>query len=126
MNRHTIFVYGSLLKGEPNHRHLASSTFLRSGRTSAGFSLLDMGAYPALVPGGTTRVAGEVYGVDDLTLAALDRLEGHPHYYRRAPVVLEDGASTETYLLVMDAKRRRVIEGGDWRLHHAPARLIRP
>ena len=38
---------------------------------------------------GQLTVTGEVY---EATLAALDRREGHPRWYRRTPVTLEDGA----------------------------------
>jgi transposase InsO family protein/gamma-glutamylcyclotransferase (GGCT)/AIG2-like uncharacterized protein YtfP len=61
-------------------------------------------------------VVGEVYEVDAATLAALDRLEGHPRFYRRARIALADGAHVETYLLTPEqVEGRRVIVSGNWR-----------
>ena len=78
-----IFVYGSLLKGLGNHLVLKRARFVRDAHTTPAFTLVNLGAYPGLLAGGTTAVRGEVYVVDDETLAALDRLEGHPNFYRR-------------------------------------------
>ena len=41
-----------------------------------------------------TAVVGEVYVVDPLTLAALERLEGHSRFYQRQPIRLADGDNT--------------------------------
>ena len=66
--------------------------------------------------GGEHAVAGEVYEVDEATLAALDRLEGHPRFYRRTRIALEDGAAVETYLLAPEqVEGRPVIDSGNWR-----------
>jgi gamma-glutamylcyclotransferase (GGCT)/AIG2-like uncharacterized protein YtfP len=40
----------------------------------------DLGAFPAIVPGGATPIAGEVYELDADTLRALDHLEGYPQF----------------------------------------------
>jgi gamma-glutamylcyclotransferase (GGCT)/AIG2-like uncharacterized protein YtfP len=52
-----------------------------------------------MVAGGRDAVPGELYRVTRATLAATDRLEGHPHFYRRQEVELEDGRRALTYLL---------------------------
>lgn len=83
-----VFVYGTLLRGEPNHYILEHACFVREARTPAVFTLRDMGAFPALLADGSTAVLGEVYDVDAATLARLDRLEGHPRLYRRTPIAL--------------------------------------
>jgi gamma-glutamylcyclotransferase (GGCT)/AIG2-like uncharacterized protein YtfP len=111
-----IFVYGTLLAGEPNHRLLQGSRFVGRATTEPGYRLHDLGAYPAMVQAGEGTVEGELYEIDAPTLAALDRLEGHPRFYRRVPVTLDGGEAVETY--VMAAERvagRRVLEGGRWR-----------
>ena len=57
-----------------------------------------------------------MYEVDEATLAALDRLEGHPRFYRRTRIALEDGAAVETYLLPPEqVEGRPVIASGNWR-----------
>ena len=111
-----VFVYGSLLAGEPNHRVLARATLVAKARTEPRFALHDLGAFPAMVDGGAHAVDGEVYEVDADTLAALDRLEGHPRFYRRAAIVLADGSSADSYLLSSaQVEGHAVISTGCWR-----------
>lgn len=111
-----VFVYGTLLAGEPNHRLLTGARLVAEARTKPAFELRDLGAFPGLVSGGAHAVAGEVYEVDEATLAALDRLEGHPRFYRRTTIALEDGAAVETYLLAPEqVEGRPVIASGNWR-----------
>lgn len=114
-----VFVYGTLLRGERNHPLLAGCALAGPARTAPRYTLLDLGSYPGLVEGGTDSVAGEVYEVDAAGLAALDELEGHPAFYRRALVELASGATgVEAYLLPPgDAARYPRIAGGDWRAH---------
>jgi gamma-glutamylaminecyclotransferase len=112
-----LFVYGSLLSGEPNHHYLAGSPKVGDRQTAAGYVLVDLGAYPALLEGGTTSVRGEVYEVDAGTLASVDAFEGHPLLYRRVPVRLRTGEEVAGYLLHQRelAAGRPVIPDGDWR-----------
>jgi gamma-glutamylcyclotransferase (GGCT)/AIG2-like uncharacterized protein YtfP len=111
-----VFVYGTLLSGEPNHRLLVGAELVGEARTEPAFDLVNLGAFPAMVPGGGTAVAGEVYEVDPPTLDALDRLEGHPRFYRRHAVRLHDGDEVLAYLLTQDQARGRPrITSGDWR-----------
>jgi gamma-glutamylcyclotransferase (GGCT)/AIG2-like uncharacterized protein YtfP len=77
---------------------------------------VDGGGYPTMVPGGTTAITGEVYAVDDPTLATIDRLEDHPHFYRRTAICLADGRLVEAYLLDRDrAAGPPRLPPGDWR-----------
>ena len=111
-----VFVYGTLLAGEPNHRLLVGARLVAAARTKPAFELRDLGAFPGLVPGGAHAVAGKVYEVDEPTLAALDRLEGHPRFYRRSRIALEGGATVETYLLAPEqVEGLPVIDSGSWR-----------
>lgn len=76
----TIFVYGSLLQGESNHRLLDGQTFIGEG-TVRDFGLFvthDDYPYAAALSG--ARIAGEVYCVDAATGAYLDRFEGSDGY----------------------------------------------
>ncbi len=111
-----VFVYGTLLQGEGNHDLLSRAEFLGPARTPPRFALHDLGGFPGLVAGGEHAVEGEVYIVGPDTLARLDQLEGHPRFYRRAPIALEDGSTVETYLLPRDrVVGRPVITSGSWR-----------
>ena len=113
-----IFVYGSLLSGQPNHRVLARAALVAEAVTEPRFALHDLGAFPGMVAGGEHAIAGEVYTVDGDTLAALDRLEGVPRFYQRAPIALADGTTAETYLLTRaQVEGRPVIATGSWRAH---------
>ena len=111
-----VFVYGSLLSGEPNHRVLARACRVGEASTVPRFALHDLGAYPAMIEGGAHAITGEVYEVDAKTLARLDVLEGHPRYYRRGAITLADGSSAETYLLTpAQVEGRLLITSGNWR-----------
>ena len=121
--RRRVFVYGSLLAGEPNHGVLAGAELVGPALTAPAFELFDLGAYPALVAGGTRAVAGEVYLVDAAVLRRLDALEGHPGFYRRTRITLEDDRRTEAYLLRPDqVVERRVVTSGDWRSYRKERR----
>ncbi len=110
-----VFVYGTLRAGEPNHHLLDDHALVGEARTKPAFELVSLGAFPAMIAGGTTAVVGEVYEVDPFTLAALDRLEGHPRFYQRRPIRLEDGDEVFTYLLSPEQTRGRTrIPSGDW------------
>jgi gamma-glutamylcyclotransferase (GGCT)/AIG2-like uncharacterized protein YtfP len=111
-----LFAYGTLLSGEGNHRVLGGSRLLGLRRTEPRYTLVSLGAFPALLVGGETSVAGEVFEVDDDTLAAVDRLEGHPHFYRRIRVRLLGGESVQGYVLARVRKGTYpMIKSGDWR-----------
>lgn len=111
-----VFVYGTLLSGEPNHLVLDGARFVGEARTEPRFSLHDMGPYPAMVADGEHAIVGEVYEVRPPLLARLDRLEGHPHFYRRSVIVLADATAAETYLLApTQVAGRPTIASGTWR-----------
>lgn len=111
-----VLVYGSLMSGQGNHRFLAGARFVAIAHTEPVFTLVSLGAFPALVAGGATSVRGELYEVDDATLTALDRLEGAPTFYRRELVPLRGGARVFAYVLASRAERRHdIVESGDWR-----------
>lgn len=111
-----VFVYGTLLAGEPNHRVLVGATLVGHACTAPAFELRDLGTFPGLVRGGAHAVGGEVYEVDAPTLARLDALEGHPRFYRRTRIALADGTNVETYLLTPEqVEGRPVIVSGNWR-----------
>jgi len=118
-----VLVYGSLKKGFGNHHILENARFLGKAVTSPEFTMLHLGGFPGIVRGGETAITGEVYEVDAATLRRLDRLEGHPNFYRRdvIAVTMEDGteASTEGYLLPatwLSDGRCASIQSGTWTL----------
>lgn len=112
-----VFVYGTLLRGEHNHRVLeeGGAVFVREATTRPEFTLVHLGGFPAMVAGGATAVLGEVFEVGDALRLRLDRLEGHPRFYCRTPIELADGSTADAYLLPARQARGPVIESGSWR-----------
>ena len=111
-----LFVYGSLMQGQPNHTAMEDAQLVGAAATVVGFSLFDLGAYPAMAASPEGVVLGEVYLVSEAQQARLDRLEGHPRYYTRTPLQLEGAGPAEAYLMPSErVPLRRQIASGDWR-----------
>jgi gamma-glutamylcyclotransferase (GGCT)/AIG2-like uncharacterized protein YtfP len=88
MPKHRVFVYGTLKRGIHNHRLLEKSQFIGEAFTVEKFRMYNVG-FPVLRPADDGKsVFGEVYDVDDDTLANLDRLEGEGHMYDRKTVTV--------------------------------------
>ncbi|XP_069858774.1 gamma-glutamylaminecyclotransferase [Dipodomys merriami] len=90
-----VFVYGTLKRGQPNHRVMldrahGSAVFRGHGRTAEPYPLVIAGEYniPRLLqlPGRGRCVAGEIYEVDEKMLRFLDDFEGCPDMYQRTAV----------------------------------------
>jgi len=81
-----VFVYGTLKRGQGNHSLLYGSSYLGECHTPPAYSLHDLGYFPGMVRGGHTSIPGEVYEIDDDTLATMDVLEGFPWYYNREQI----------------------------------------
>ena len=118
MPEHSIFVYGSLLRGQPAHVRLGDSRLLAAAVTLPAYRLIDLGAYPGLVGGGEGAVMGEVYAVSLRRLAELDRYEGHPEAFRRGPVALAapfEGGAVEAWFYRGPMSAGLPFVGGNWR-----------
>jgi gamma-glutamylaminecyclotransferase len=112
---HLVFVYGTLLRGQPNHHFMKECRFVTAALTEPAFELVDLGPCPAMVLGGTKSISGEVYAVGREALEALDCLEGHPHFYRRTSVRLVAGKVVEAYTLEpRKADGYALIKSGVW------------
>jgi len=96
---HRVFVYGSLQRGEGNHRMMNGARFVARARTEPAFELFDLGAFPAMAMSGSTAIAGELYEVDADLLKRLDVFEGCPRLYQREAIVLDDGTRAEAYVM---------------------------
>ncbi|XP_015179801.1 PREDICTED: putative gamma-glutamylcyclotransferase CG2811 isoform X2 [Polistes dominula] len=89
---HRIFVYGTLKRGEPNHKLIQDKAngyakFLGIAKTTSSYPLIIATKYniPFLLkkPGVGHHVMGEIYDVDSKMLTKLDELEEHPNFYKR-------------------------------------------
>ena len=108
------------MEGHSNHRVLVELDAKRIGAatTAKSRTLVDLGPYPALLPAdaardaGASRVAGEIYEIDESALDALDAFEGCPDLYRRERIALEHaGTALEawTYVLARPVPRHAVV-----------------
>jgi gamma-glutamylcyclotransferase (GGCT)/AIG2-like uncharacterized protein YtfP len=114
--RFILFVYGTLLSGEASHARLNGARALGPATTPPEYDLFDLGPYPALVAGGATAVAGELFELPAAMLAAIDVYEEVPILFKRTRIAIEDGRVAEAYVLERDQVRgRRRIRSGDWR-----------
>jgi gamma-glutamylcyclotransferase (GGCT)/AIG2-like uncharacterized protein YtfP len=62
------------------------------------------------------NVVGEVYKVDENTLASIDMLEGHPRWYFRFPteIVMKDGKVITAWAYFNNQRTRTRLEEGDY------------
>lgn len=120
---HLLFVYGSLKRGQSNHRLLASAEFVAEALTvEPAFRLVDLGPYPALVRSAEAplSIVGELFRIDEATLVAVDRLESNGSLYQRELLEvaeLEEPARRHqawTYLYLRPIRRRRLWPGAQW------------
>jgi gamma-glutamylaminecyclotransferase len=124
--RHRVFVYGTLMKGEHHHEVLKEASFVGLSETEPRFELVQIEYYPALLSGGTTRIIGEIYEVDDATLAKLDELEEVPGYFVRELMKLADGSEAHVYLMPRErAEGAEPIPSGYFRMRTAPPKKPR-
>jgi gamma-glutamylaminecyclotransferase len=100
MSKSRLFVYGTLKRGERNHRLLAGEAFVRMGRTLPRYRLLANGSYPCLVrvTENGLSIEGEVWLVEEASFGRLDEYEGAPGLFRREWIELEGGpAGVQAY-----------------------------
>jgi len=110
--QHLVFVYGTLRHGECNHHLLSQAQWLGNHTTLPIYSLYDLGAYPAVIEG-HSAIIGEVYLVDEETLAQLDLLEDHPVTYRRELIETPFGQAW-IYIYQDISQLDVIISSGDW------------
>ncbi len=111
-----LFVYGSLMRGEPAHHLLEGARFVLPASTAPGFALVDFGDWPGMLREDGETVRGEVYTVPDELVPVLDRYEDHPDVFVRKEIDLLDGSRAEAYLVRAErAVGRARITSGDWR-----------
>ena len=121
-DRETVFVYGSLRKGMPQHHLVSGSPFLGYGSTAPAFTLYDSGDWPAAIATGGTAIYGELYDLSIPELALVDAYERHPHFFCRKRVKLADRRITSIWIYTLDIPDHwKRIETGDWVRYAADA-----
>ena len=118
MNKHFVFVYGTLRRGGAGAMSIRfpNSKFIADAKVSG--SLYDLGAYPGLLLNeSNSLVIGEVYEVDDEILNKLDEFEASSSY-RRKQLEISLGAHAKTcWVYEPDPEfysPRTLITSGDW------------
>ena len=80
---HRVFVYGTLKSGFRNHYLLEDCEFFGDATTVPTYKMIENG-FPVIMPDPEGKpLAGEIYAVDDETLARLDQLEREGSSYDR-------------------------------------------
>ena len=109
-----VFAYGTLKRAHGNHRQLEDATFLGEAVTAASYALHVDGLPMVDRSNPVSPIHGELYLVDDATFADLDRLEGHPRYYRRflTRVSLADGTVRAAWMYFGNQPSGPIISSG--------------
>ncbi len=105
--QHLLFVYGTLKKKFPNHHYLSDAVYKGQARTEKRYALFESGALPfACKMPEIAPVQGELYKIDDNTLKRIDKLEGHPIFYKREQVPIICGEKTVMAWMYFSLKPR--------------------
>jgi len=113
-NKFNVFVYGTLLNGNCNYeRYLKDSKFVGNA-VLRGYSLYNLGSYPGVKKNADDYVKGEVYIVDDNTLAKLNILEGEGELYSLVYESVEvEGSKVDNvgiYVYLHDVKESNYVK----------------
>jgi gamma-glutamylcyclotransferase (GGCT)/AIG2-like uncharacterized protein YtfP len=105
---HRVFVYGTLKSGFSNHYLLEGCEFFGSAATAPTYKMIENG-FPVIMPDPEGKpLAGEIYTVDDETLARLDRLEREGSSYDRKLIdVLAGGERLPTKAFIYVGREDR-------------------
>ncbi|WP_419787341.1 gamma-glutamylcyclotransferase family protein [Pseudodesulfovibrio sp.] len=113
--QHTIFVYGTMKRGFPNHRLLAGARYLGPASTVERYALyVDMfpGVYPSEA---VSPIRGELFQVSAEDLRRLDALEGHPSLCHREQVMVKTSkGEQEAWIYFYPTREGRLIPSGEF------------
>lgn len=114
-----VSVYGTLRKGQGNHKHyLKDAEFVGEFTSEPVYNLFNLGGFPGLKENGSTSVKMEVYKVNQAEAKLVDSLEGYvegrpPHFYDKKEIETPFGTAS-VYLYVRDVPQDYLIKSGDW------------
>lgn len=113
-----VFVYGSLKRGYPLNQALSRSLYVSKATAGPQYTLLEGDMFPFLVERKGIGARGELYLVDDRTLEDLDRIEGHPNFYKRKQIKITDefGQERTAFAYIHPDNRRMtdLVETFEW------------
>ncbi|MFC1745111.1 gamma-glutamylcyclotransferase family protein [Candidatus Riflebacteria bacterium] len=116
-NENLIFVYGTLRRGLSNHaQFLSDSEYIGTAKTVEKYAMYADGIPYVVTAEPHSIITGEVYRVNEQTLAEIDRLEGHPDYYFRVKVeiILMNRERIMAWLYFCREKRGVLLKSGDF------------
>lgn len=118
MNKHKVFVYGTLRPRAEEGKYLPATHFLD------GYMMYSVGSFPYIVPSNDGTVLGTVVEVDDEKLAQLDYFEGVKNgLYERVELEVRSLQNhihpdrehrTKAYVYVGGRVAHRAVVTGDW------------
>lgn len=123
MNKHLVFVYGTLRKGESNSHYLNEAECVEENCLIEGTLYDTKCGYPALLQTkGKISVVGELYEVTDKELKQLDELEDYHEngtnnlYERILAKIQTPNGEREVIVYVMNEAKEHFtpIQENDW------------
>jgi gamma-glutamylcyclotransferase (GGCT)/AIG2-like uncharacterized protein YtfP len=132
---YSLFTYGTLRVDEPNSEILKHhSKFQETCITIEKYIMVtdNSKSFPFVFPFSfwpemkfkAVNVVGDLYKVTKTGIGRCDKLEGHPTWYKRTPIIVKNITGeiiqTEMYILTKEAfdgldKTRIIILDGDWK-----------
>lgn len=115
--RHTLFVYGSLMRGGYNHPGFMADAAYLGSATITGFDLYNLGYYPGIKHTKEQHVVrGELYDVSDAEFDTICNLEGNGSLYQceTVPAALGsrmDWIPAEVFVYLGSTDEKRKISG---------------
>lgn len=89
-NKHLVFLYGSLKRGQMNHNIVEKSTFIDCGITEEHYNMYAYDNFPMLIESEEeSNIRGEIYEVSDEILESIDFLESNGEFYERKLIKIE-------------------------------------
>lgn len=116
---HFVFVYGSLKRGFHNNYILRHSEFLGKFVTkNRDWNMVSFNAFPGVTNSKNlsgSRIAGELYLVDNIELKRLDALESNGTFYTRSEIELE-GFEQPVWMYIVNNEYSDIdnIRGVSW------------
>ena len=117
---HLVFVYGTLRSGQGNSHLLKGAHGYGTGQTEEQYAMYLVSGFPYVTSTEPRYpITGELYAVDDATLEALDRMEGHPRYYERRQVAVLIGGERYMAWMYFRDPRGHLLPCGDFAASHS-------
>lgn len=110
-----LFIYGSLKRGQSNHRILADQEYLGDAVTEPRYRIIQLGKYGGLIRDEVAgfAVKGELWAVSACGLAELDDFEMGEGLWARFPVAVAGREGVEAYFWTGDVPDD-VRSGDEW------------